>query len=293
MEVFEALQPWLKHATYISLSHAGEPTLSPIFRPLLEYLGKESPHTKVHVMTNGFTLDEASFLWAVRHGVRAMILSIDGLSSETHDWLRVGSCIRELEKTITTLAHSRQVHRLPVRLGISWTVNRRNLPEVYQLPERAQAWGIDVVKLEELVLTGPETSTLGPVADSQLAQVVEFFRERCQALNLVFVDHTQPRGLRRCQRFGSEANAEFIAADDYINVDTIHLCRAPYDTVFVEADGTVKPISFHHLGAGNLLQVPLPVLFNSEHFQAWRERTLASRRCQRTLPCSDDTCESI
>lgn len=289
LEVLEALKPWLVRADYVSLSHAGEPTLSDQFRPLLEFLSTTPVKPRVHLMTNGYGLEESVLRWAVKCGLRALVISIDGLSPETHDWLRVGSSIRELEKTIVALARTRQASELPVRLGISWTVNRRNLAELYGLPDRARTWGIDAIKLEELVLTSRETSELGPVPESQLSEALSFVRGRCQALSLVFVDHTPQRGTLRCQRLVREADAEFIVADDFINADVIHPCCAPDDTVFIEADGTVKPVSFNHPGAGNLLDSSLEQIFCGEHFQAWRECVRRRRLCRRVAPCGDDS----
>lgn len=291
LSVLNVLLPWLHQARYLSLCHAGEPMLSPVFHPLLESLALNERPPRVHLMSNGLILDEERFVWLARHGVCSLVISVDGLSPETHDWLRVGSSIHKLERMLISLAAARSLHGLPVRLGISWTVHRKNVQELYALPDRARSWGIDAIKIEELVATGPETNSLGPVPDSLLAPALAYMRQRCRELDLVFVDHTVIRQVRRCQYRDSPELAEFIRGDDFINSDTIHFCRDPYDTVYVEPDGMLKPISFHHRGAGNVLETPLLELFNGEHFQAWRARVASARRCGVPPLCAGEPCE--
>jgi MoaA/NifB/PqqE/SkfB family radical SAM enzyme len=290
--VLDALMPWLRRAHHISLCHAGEPMSSPAFRPLLEGVGAGSKRPRIHLMSNGLALNAENFRWAVERGVTSLVVSIDGLSPQTHDWLRVGSSIHRLEAILAELARVRCDHGLSVRLGVSWTVHRENLHELGGLADRAKRWGIDAIKVEELVATTPLTDALGPLAGSLLAPELDRLRQRCRELGLVFVDHTEIREVRRCQMAESPTLAEFIRGDDFINSDNIDPCRAPHDTVYVEPDGTVKPVSFQHRGAGNVLETPLPQIFSGAHFQAWRERVAQGRRCRDPFPCEGIKCVS-
>ena len=56
--VLDALTPHLRHAAWVGLTHAGEPTLAPLLDPLLDRLRKarRSRATVVHVVTNGMAL---------------------------------------------------------------------------------------------------------------------------------------------------------------------------------------------------------------------------------------------
>lgn len=284
-EVLGALSWYLSQARHISLCHAGEPMLSPAFRPLMELVASARHRPIVHLMSNGLALTENRFLWAAERGLRSLVISVDGLSPQTHDRLRVGSSIRRLGATLQTLNGLRRQRSLPVRLGISWTVNKENLPELEFLPEQASDWGVDAIKVEELVNSSPTTDALGPVADTELMPVLESLRYRCDSMGIVFVDHTRERRVVRCQARTEEAVERLFRGDDFINSDTIHPCHAPYDTVYVEPDGTVKPVSFHHRGAGNLLQQPLEEIWNGEIFRGWRRLAARRRVCANEPDC--------
>ena len=97
-EVLGALLPHLRHAAYVGLTHAGEPTIAPLFEPLLRGLKevRAGAATQVHVVSNGQTLKPERFVSWSRMGVSSWSISLDGVSARTHDNLRLGSKIEEL-----------------------------------------------------------------------------------------------------------------------------------------------------------------------------------------------------
>jgi len=90
MEVLDALTQHLEHASYIGLTHAGEPITSPSLVPLLERLSRarKGLPTVVHVLTNGLALTERRFIELTELGVSSWSFSVDGMSASTHDVIR-------------------------------------------------------------------------------------------------------------------------------------------------------------------------------------------------------------
>ncbi len=285
--VLQKLGPHLLNASYISLSHAGEPTFSRAFWPLLRIIAKipEDQRPVVHLMSNGKVVDAQFFRRAVQHGVRSWMFSVDGLTPESHDWLRRGSSIHELGEKIRELCSLRRQEGLKTRIGISWTVTHKNLHELSVLPDRAHEWGLDYIKLEEVCPVNPCAAELGDLPGAIFYPALKAFADRSKQLGLRFVDHTATMQVFKCRMAFDSKMVEFSNADDYANSIAINPCQAPYDTIYVEPDGTVKPRSFHHRGAGNLLELNLLDLWNGAEFQGWRRIVRNRRICQGQVTC--------
>ena len=287
LEVLVALSPYLKNASYISLCHAGEPTQAPAFWPLMELVAAvQAEHRPVvHLMTNGVNLDVEFFRRATKAGVQSWLISVDGLSAESHDWLRVGSRIGALEQRIAEIGHVRRTENLDVRIGISWTVHRRNLSDLPSLPTRAAAWGLDVIKLEELYPINPLAEDLGRVAQTLVDPIVHAMQQDAKRLGIVVANHFHHGRTPRCRMSHEPQLAERCLADDFANRTLVDPCFDPYQTIFVEPDGTVKPGSFSHRGAGNLLERSLGELWNGLEFQGWRRISRGKRICSSRPVC--------
>lgn len=280
-EVLDALLPHLRHATYVGLTHAGEPTIAPLFEPLLLGLQqvRAGAATQVHVVTNGQTLKPERFVAWSRMGVGSWSISLDGISARTHDNLRVGSKIDELWARLTALVAVRKAEQLPVRLSLAFTLTTENLEELPTLVEQAAALGVDALKVEELVPVNPRASQLATVEQHRQVEVVEAARQQAWRLGLPLLDHLRPLQAWKCRLEQDAEMAERSLLDDFVNGAELNPCRLPWELICVEPNGDVRPVDFHHPVAGNLLVQDLAELWNSAPFTFARSTKMKDRLC--------------
>lgn len=285
-DVLAALKPHLAHARYVGLTHAGEPMLSSAFEPLLEAIAEVAPRDRrpiVHLLTNGQAMTEHRFLDVAARGVRSLSLSIDGMSEQSHDALREGSRVATLKERAAAWVRLREEHLLDVRLGAAWTVTSRNLGEVLEGVRFFADVGFDWMKLEEVFPLHDEAARWQPPPDGVRAVVGQALG-LARSLGFRLLDHTQGHEVWKCGtpsgvRMTPDA-ARFAELDDYANRLDINPCRMPWEVVCVEPDGQVKPMSFHHLAAGTVLEHDLLELFDGRPFQGERIGSRQRRLCQ-------------
>src|SRR6185437_10483917 len=239
----------LAHASYVGLVHAGEPMLAPMFEPLLEIVPRSAV---VHLLTNGMALTEAKLARILDLGVRSLSFSLDGMTASTNDVLRIGSRVDLLIDRIATstkLAHDRGV-----RVGISWVVTRANAGELPSLVHFAKSAQLDWIKLEEMF--GHDDLALDRYSlDVAVANARELAGEL--AGDLALLDHTRAMTVWRCQLDVDARMKKRATLDDFVNRVEINPCRAPWETICIEPNGDVRPLSFHHPIAGSLVDTPL------------------------------------
>jgi MoaA/NifB/PqqE/SkfB family radical SAM enzyme len=288
--VLAALRPHLRHAAYVGLTHAGEPLLAPLFETFLAALraARAGEPTVVHLLTHGMALPAQRFLRLAALGVSSLSFSLDGLSATTNDALRTGSRAAVLLPRIREIAALRAERCPAVRLGLSWTVTRSNLGELPALLRFAREAGLDWVKLEEM-FPGNAAATAAAPDRGATAAAVGGALELARALGVRLLDHTREVAVWKCRMAADPWLRDWSTRDDYANRMEINPCRLPYEVVCVEPNGDVRPVSFHHPVAGNLLARDLGEIWNSAPFAAAR-RALRERRLCGAGPatCSPD-----
>lgn len=291
LEVLAAIGPHLRHATYVGLTHAGEPITAPVFVPLLERLRREATGVQpaVHVLSNGLALTERRFSEACDLGVNSWSISVDGMSAASHDALRVGSRVERLLERITALAALRRVRFPRVRLGIAWTITRANLGELEALLRFAASAGVDWVKLEEMVPVNGVAAAAAAVDPGELALALSGARTLAAELGVPLLDHTRALVVWKCLLNELPEMAAASRLDDLVNRMEINPCRLPYELVCIEPNGDVKPIDFFHHPAGNVLRKDLREIWNSPLFALARSGSLSQRLCGAAAPyCPSD-----
>lgn len=280
-EVLAALLPHLRHATYVGLTHAGEPTIAPLFEPLLHGLKevRAGLRTQVHVVSNGQILKPERFVAWSRMGVGSWSISLDGISAQTHDALRLGSQIDALWARLTALVAARKAEQLAVRLSLAFTLTAENLEELPTLVERAAALGVDALKVEEVVPVNPRASQLATVEHHRQVQAVEAARQQAWRLGLPLLDHLRPLQAWKCRLDQDPEMAERSLLDDYLNGAELNPCRLPWELICVEPNGDVRPVDFHHPVAGNLLVQDLLELWSAPAFTMARSAKIRARLC--------------
>lgn len=278
--VLDALAPHLACASYVGLVHAGEPTLAPLLRPMLERLrdARRGRPTVVHLLTNGMALDEDRFVELARLGVRSLSFSIDGVS-RTNDRLRVGSRIEKLSALLPRLVRVREVEKLDVRMGIAYTVTASNVAETAEAVRLAARAGLDWIKLEEMYPLNEVSHREAKVPKAALAKALKDSRAAARRSGIVLLEHLESPVVRKCALDRDPKARAFSQGDDFVNRMEISPCRLPFELACIEPDGDVKPLSFHHPVAGNLLREDLPEIWSSRLCRQVREQSFAERIC--------------
>ncbi|MFH1807696.1 MAG: alpha-amylase family glycosyl hydrolase [Pseudomonadota bacterium] len=288
--VVEALAPHLVHAHYVGFPHAGEPLLAPQLEPMLRALhqARGGEPTVVHLLTNGQKLDLERFAKLCELGVNSWSFSVDGLSARSHDVLRQGSHIERLLPLLCELADWRRQHRSETRLGIAWTVAASNLDEVEALVRFSAEIGLDWLKLEEMFAHNALSAREAAIPPEQLAAALHRAQVLAAELGLSLLDHTRTPELYNCLVDGDPVLAAFSRGDDRINRMAINPCRLPWELCCVEPDGSLKPVSFDHPVAGNILDQDLQKIWNGVVCADARRLAIRRRICHSLPLCARD-----
>lgn len=148
-DLFTALMDEAAHLGIpsVKLSYAGEPLLHPRFFDMLEYAC--SKPTDVSFLTNGLLMTPDKAMRAVDCGAAEIIISVDGLSREVYETIRVGASHERLMENIAFLLDYRQRRktRLPL-VRIQFTRQRDNAHEVRDF---VRHWKprVDIVTINE------------------------------------------------------------------------------------------------------------------------------------------------
>ncbi|MEO6773428.1 MAG: alpha-amylase family glycosyl hydrolase [Kofleriaceae bacterium] len=286
------LQPWLldalgeafAHADYIAFTHGGESLTSPRFTDVLRRIAAAPGHREVHLISNGMLLDEDRVAELAELGVTSLMVSLDGATAATNDRIRV---LGKLDRVVANLRAAialRDRRGLDLRIGISTVAGASNVAELPALGRLARELGVDWLKLEETYPATPfaRRDLLAPEGP-ELAAAMAALRDVLAGSSLVLVDHLAPP--EGCTCAGDPATVAFRAADDFANRATFRPCRAAWEQIAIDPDGSVHAVDYAGPVLGNLLDASLLALWNTPPAQALRDRAIAAttelqrRRC--------------
>jgi MoaA/NifB/PqqE/SkfB family radical SAM enzyme len=263
--------------------HAGEPLLAPMLEPMLVALqdARAGEATQVHVLTNTLALSLDRFIELVGLGVSSWSFSIDGMSAASNDWLRQGAKVERALELIRRCSEWRQHNSVDVRTGIACTVHQRNLSELDAMVNFVHDAGLDWLKLEEMYPVNSLSQELATMDAEQLRTALAAAAELAKTLGVKLLFHIDELDARRCLCDDNPRVQQFCELDSFANRMDIHACRLPWELVCIEPNGDVKPLSFHHPVAGNILKQDLMHIWNSPGFVSVRQQVNA--RCVHQL----------
>lgn len=286
------MQPWLltaladglAAADYFAFAHGGESLVAPIFLELLRRIQRARngrPYT-VHLLSNGMLLTPQKVEELVELGVNSLAVSLDGVTAETNDFIRLGADLRVITHNLRHALALRRHLGVDLRIGISTVLMTGNVEELAALGQLAVELGVDWVKVEETYPMNAFTRhhLLNP-RGRRAQEAVAALRQVVEPAGVVVIDHLAAPSGCPCSAAADPAYAEFRTSDDFANRACFLPCRAAWDILCVDPDGTVHPVDYAHPPLGSLLQTPLWELWTSEPAQ--RLRRAALDRLQRKL----------
>jgi hypothetical protein len=143
--------------------------------------------------------------------------------------------------------------------------------------------GVDWLKLEETWpgndwAAAERVDPRDPLLTAARAAVAEHLAGR-----VVLVDHIDPPVACGCA--GDPAVLDFRATDDFANRFTYRPCRAAWEQVSIDPDGTVHAIDYAGPVLGSLLDRPLAALWNGDVMHSLRATALAAAPAARRHAC--------
>ena len=226
---------------YINLYFQGEPMLHPFFFDFIEKCDK----SKVTVSTNGHFLTEENIYRLARSGIKKLIVSLDGMDSETYSRYRVGG---DFEKVLTGIRDvSRELSKIKssLELEIQFLVNRYNESQIPHIKLFAKEVKTSL-KLKSMQVMDPEE-----------------------------IEKWMPEN-EKFRRYRKNKNGMFVIKNSFNN-NCLRLWMNPVITW----DGKIVPCCFdkdvNHI-MGDLNKASLREIWHGEKFKAFRNSILKQRR---------------
>jgi radical SAM protein with 4Fe4S-binding SPASM domain len=224
----------------INLYFQGEPMLHPQFFRLIENSGK----TRITVSTNGHFLSEENSLKLVRSGISRLIVSLDGMDSETYSKYRVNGDLEKVLAGIRTVSAVLSKTRSSMKLEIQFLVNRYNESQINEAKKFAKEVNCSL-RLKSMQVINPE-------------KIEEWMPEN-----------------EKYRRYSRNKNGEFTHKNLLKNS-----CFRLWMNPVVTWDGKVVPCCFdkdaYHI-MGDLNETSFREIWYGEKFKAFRNTILQQR----------------
>ena len=153
MEAYEGLIQQLAELPKVETLHFGgygEPLLHPEIERMLR-MAKEAGR-KTELITNALLLDHSMAEKLVNARLDTLIFSVDGLSPETYEAIRIGASFEQVRKNVEDLAKmKREKGRLRPRIGLEFVAMKQNIRDLERLASFSHLLGASFVIINNLL----------------------------------------------------------------------------------------------------------------------------------------------
>lgn len=179
-EVFGVMDERLYEKVLESLSKAGVSKIvfsgwgEPLtHRRILDFIGLAKEYKfKIILNTNG-TLLESYGYDIVKLGVDEVVVSIDALTKDIYEELRVGGEVESVIRGLKTLTEARRKFMKPMILGFNFTVTRLNYRELPNILKLAYEFKASYIRLSNMIPLNDDLRELSCLEDSKCIEEVE------------------------------------------------------------------------------------------------------------------------
>lgn len=209
----------------------------------------------LHLLTSGVLLDRCAS--EVAREFSWVIVSLDGSTEATYEAVRGVRALGIVEEGVAKLR--RLAPSVPVSARA--TLHKLNFRELPRLIEHARAMALDSISFLPVDVSSAAFGRHGPPRAEALTLDADETAEFEALVECTIADHRHdfdsgfvsesPERLRRLPRY----YAALSGAAPFPPVS----CNAPWTSVVVEADGSVRPC-FFHTSVGNVRTTPLDVI---------------------------------
>jgi tetratricopeptide (TPR) repeat protein len=276
-EAFDKLRPVLPHLNKMHWQ-GGEVFMVDYFKDLISGMHRDYPNIRHSIITNGLLVNEEWAHLLAEVDVN-LIFSIDALSRELYEGIRVGGQYERLLKNLDLLneAYGNNPARRAV-FSVNVVVMRRNLAELPRFPEFCTRYGIrelcfsymedsQLVAGEVVPLKGTEArafvdrvrTTVEDVRAECRARGIEF---QCDFEALLYAGRDTPEQRSVASRAGAAGHRE-----------APH-CLRPWTSLFIDPTGMIKPAYECPFPVGNILKGTVDEAWNGDVMRMYRRRLL-------------------
>jgi len=143
------IAPYVKH---IMLSCGFEPLMSKYFHDILRMLHNDFPHIEIAMCTNGMLLNSKVRKSIIENNVSHVIFSLDGVTSQTVERIRVGAVFNKIIANILALKDIKKKHeRFLPQLFMDFVLMNSNIHEAPAFVEMCSLLGISIIDFRHLV----------------------------------------------------------------------------------------------------------------------------------------------
>ncbi len=272
LEDFKKLLPYLKEVEAVVLEGWGESLLHPDLSKCIRLVKNEGARVGFVTSGMGLTKDRVSEL--VEAGLDFVGFSISGTSPETHDAIRVNSCLTEVLKTVRFFHEEKNRQGiLRPKMHFVFLMVKDNIREVPSVPSFAKKAGIEEVFLTNIC------HTINQWQEKQRVFVWEEAKNEYQ--EMVKQAESNARKLKIRLKEPTLSAIEVPVCEEnplenlYISVDgEVSPCvylypplLSPYKRIFCERECWVEKISF-----GNIFRDSFPVIWRDGNYEEFRNR---------------------
>ena len=219
LKVLDTIAPHVNtHKTMIALT-GGEP----LMRKDLAQCGKEFYKRQFPwgMVTNGYALTKERLEELLQSGLRAVTVSFDGLTPETHDWLRGKNGSWERAKNAIAMIASVE----GLVYDVVTCVNKRNINDLEEIKRLLIGLGVKQWRLFSIFPKGrAENNPLFKLSSEEFIQMLDFIKQ------------TRKEGVIRAS-YGCEG---FLGKYEMEVRDTPFFCRAGIHVGSVLVDGSIS-----------------------------------------------------
>lgn len=153
---FERLLPLLAQSPSVCLIGAGEPLMNRNLLPMLERIRAACPQIALDLTTNGTLLTESLSHQILSHGLRRIIVSLDGARAETAESIRLGLNFPKLLAQLEKLVQLRQSLARSTLLRFNCVAGLGVYPQLEEFVALAGRLGFDEIRFLEVQAATPE-----------------------------------------------------------------------------------------------------------------------------------------
>lgn len=286
-EIME-LMPYLQQIFW----QGGEVFLSDYFELLFDK-ASYYPNLRQVIVTNGILINEKWAKKLVRSKV-SLNYSIDAVTKDTYEYIRRGAKFKDVLESINIVNEYRERYRYEGKASDKFTtimnvvVMKSNYHQLTRFVDFTKKY-----KFDDLLL-----SSVRNITDSENI----FLNRNLEAAD--YIEKNMPEVLQKAKDYGitlynmlpsiddsisaikqDSSKEEKLANCPHITVDGL-LCSWPFQQLFIESGGRVRPNCFCPREIGDVEKSSLKEIWNSEMMQLYRKKLLDNNYQN----CCDDKC---
>lgn len=241
------------------------------------------------IFTNGLLLDEKN-LEIIAKGNVELVLSIDGATKDTYEYIRRGAKFETLCKKLELIKEVRKSTGAKINTYLNPVICRRNYQEIEQMVEFAHKYEFTSITLNP-IRGIPEENIFEPIDEKAfefMRKIVPIAEQKskeygirfnnwmpidCSCKNIEFkqADIDEQVATKEIQKtVSNEIKQE--KTDKREQKNNRMICYAPWQRILLDNDGQVRPYAICTKWLGSTSKSSLKELWNSSQMQLYRRK---------------------